>query len=117
MFNRLPNSYDISDDWECNRLQSNQKTYAANDATASLDIFVALVCSSVSGKTLPYDLTFDAADLVEQYSTHLENAVKGLLDVAFMQTKEDMERIYRLIETTDPEIDIKAYYTKTSTKC
>ncbi|XP_063694449.1 uncharacterized protein LOC134826103 isoform X3 [Bolinopsis microptera] len=101
-----------SDNWESNVLQSNQKTYAANDATASLDIFVALVYSSVSGKELPVDETFDVAVIVDKYLNDLENACKGLLDATFMQTKEDMNRIYGAIEATAPDLDIKAYYTK-----
>ena len=62
-------------------------------------------------------MTFDVAEIVGKYSRSLEEAVKGLYDVQFMQTKEDMDRIYRLIEATNPDLDIRAYYTKPSSKC
>ena len=106
--------FSISDDWECSKLQLNQRTYAANDATASLDIFVALVFASVTGHPLPFDMSFDVDYLLKKYASELEIAVNELLDKEFKQTKEDMTKIYKLVEKTDPDLDIKAYYTKPS---
>ncbi|KAL5263182.1 hypothetical protein ACHWQZ_G008550 [Mnemiopsis leidyi] len=103
-----------SDDWECSKLQLNQRTYAANDATASLDIFVALVFASVTGHPLPFDMSFDVDYLLKKYASELEIAVNELLDKEFKQTKEDMTKIYKLVEKIDPDLDIKAYYTKPS---
>ena len=64
-------------------------------------------------------MSFDVDYLLVEYASQLEGAVKGLLDKEFKQTKEDMMRIYRLVEETDPELEIvKAYYTKpSSSKC
>ena len=94
-------------------MQSNQETYAANDATASLDIFIALVYSSATSTSLPVSIdTFDVAVIVEKHGKQLEDAIKGLLDVPFMQNPEDTLPLYKLIEKKLPDLDIKAYYTK-----
>ena len=64
-------------------------------------------------------MSFDVDYLLVEYASQLQAAVKGLLDKEFKQTKEDMMKIYRLVEETAPELEIiKAYYTKPSiAKC
>lgn len=59
-------------------------------------------------------MSFDVDYLLKKYASELEIAVNELLDKEFKQTKEDMTKIYKLVEKTDPDLDIKAYYTKPS---
>ena len=103
----------MADDWEIDMLQLNQETYAANDATASLDIFLALVSTSVASTSLPVsELDLELTRTVEEYSTELQSAIKELIDVPFMQTREDTLSLYKQVETQYPTYDLKNYYTK-----
>ena len=113
--NRIKHGNVISDNWEAEKLNKKQKTYAANDASAALDIFLALVYSTKKRLQLPLNYKegyLSPGTILSCVQSESVDILKTQRDRVFKQSKEDMNLVYALLREADPGFDISAYVSK-----